>query len=101
MDTIVRLLVTVTLFFLVVLVVKWAWRVWNMVWAKPRRVEKCLRKQGLKGNSYRFLYGDLKETLEMNKKAMSMPMNLSDDVATRAIPFIYETVNKYGKIYDH
>lgn len=99
MDTIVLFLITITLFF-VALSVKWTWRVWNFVWARPRKVENCLREQGLKGNSYRFLYGDVKENSELNKKAMSRPMDLSDDVATRAIPFIHQTINKYGNICD-
>ncbi|KAK1397182.1 Cytochrome P450, family 72, subfamily C, polypeptide 1 [Heracleum sosnowskyi] len=96
MDTLVLLLITLTLVFFV-LFAKWTWRVWNLVWLTPRKVEKCLRKQGLKGNSYRFLYGDVKQNSEMNKKAMSWPMNLSDDVATRAIPLIHQTVQKYGE----
>lgn len=100
MDTIVLFLITITLIFFA-LFAKWAWKVWSLVWVRPRKVEKNLRKQGLKGNSYRFLYGDVKQNSEMNKKAMSLPMNLSDDVAARAIPLIHQTVNKYGNLCDH
>ncbi|WOG99966.1 hypothetical protein DCAR_0519322 [Daucus carota subsp. sativus] len=97
MEKAVQLVVRITVVFVVALFVKCAWRVWDSVWVRPRQVEKCLRKQGLRGNSYRFLYGDVKDNLEMSKKAMSTPMNLSGDVATRAIPFIHQTINKYGE----
>lgn len=99
MEKAVQLVVRITVVFVVALFVKCAWRVWDSVWVRPRQVEKCLRKQGLRGNSYRFLYGDVKDNLEMSKKAMSTPMNLSGDVATRAIPFIHQTINKYGNTY--
>lgn len=79
------------------LVLGWAWRVLNWVWVRPRKMEKCLRKQGLHGNSYRFLYGDSKENSAMVNNALSKPINFSDDVVARASPFIHHTVEKYGK----
>ncbi|KAK1404934.1 Secologanin synthase [Heracleum sosnowskyi] len=79
------------------LFVRWAWRVLNWVWVRPRKMEKCLRKQGLHGNSYRFLFGDSKEYSEMVTNARSQPINFSDDVVARASPFICHTVKKYGK----
>ncbi|KAL8131892.1 cytochrome P450 72A397-like [Apium graveolens] len=79
------------------LFVGWAWRVLNWVWVKPRKMEKCLRQQGLHGNSYRFLYGDSKESSALVKNALSKPINLSDDAVARASPFIHHTVGKYGK----
>ncbi|PHU12685.1 Secologanin synthase [Capsicum chinense] len=61
-------------------------------------MEKLLRKQGLKGNSYRILHGDLKELSRMIKEAYPKPMNLSDDnIAPRIVPFFLETIKKYGK----
>ncbi|KAM3222304.1 hypothetical protein P3L10_021574 [Capsicum annuum] len=38
---------------------------------KPKKLEKLLRQQGLKGNSYGILYGDAKDLPGMVKEAMS------------------------------
>lgn len=87
---------TIAASLVLALLVGWAWRVLNWVWLRPRNMEKCLRKQGLHGNSYRFLFGDSKENSKMVKNARSKPITLSDDVVARASPFIYHTVQKYG-----
>ncbi|PHT76757.1 Cytochrome [Capsicum annuum] len=74
------------------------WRVMNWVWLRPKKLEKLLRQQGLKGNSYRMLYGDIKDLSGMVKEAMSKPMSLSDDnIAPRLVPFFLEIIKKYGK----
>lgn len=75
------------------------WRVLNWVWFHPKKLEKLLRKQGLKGNSYRVLYGDMKDLSRMIKETRSKPMNLSDhdDVAPRIVPFFLEIIKKYGR----
>ncbi|KAH0660560.1 hypothetical protein KY289_029308 [Solanum tuberosum] len=74
------------------------WKVLNWVWFNPKKLENLLRKQGLKGNSYRLLYGDMKDVTRMLKEANSKPMNMSDhDLAPRMMPFFLETINKYGK----
>ncbi|GMN27648.1 hypothetical protein TIFTF001_050478 [Ficus carica] len=80
---------------LAIIITTWAWRVVNWVWVRPRRIEKCLRKQGFKGNSYRLLFGDLKENFSVTKEARSKPINLSDDIATRVVPFVLRTVHTY------
>ncbi|XP_059282112.1 cytochrome P450 CYP72A219-like [Lycium ferocissimum] len=74
------------------------WRVLNWIWFTPKKLEQLLRKQGLKGNSYRILYGDMKELSGMVMEATSKPLNLSDDdVAPRMMPFFLQTIKKYGK----
>ncbi|KAJ0102770.1 hypothetical protein Patl1_04990 [Pistacia atlantica] len=79
-----------------VTVVTWAWRLLNWVWFRPKKFEKYLRQQGLKGKPYRLLYGDLKENLMMIKEAKSSPLNLSDDVVPLVLPFIDKLVKEYG-----
>ncbi|XP_062087238.1 cytochrome P450 CYP72A219-like [Humulus lupulus] len=81
----------------IVITVTWFWRVVNWVWLRPKRLEKCLRKQGLKGTPYRLLFGDLKESSAMMREATSKPINLSDDVVPRIFPFAHHTLNNYGK----
>ncbi|XP_059659702.1 cytochrome P450 CYP72A219-like isoform X2 [Cornus florida] len=83
--------------FVVVVVVILAWRVLNWVWLRPRKLEKWLRQQGLSGNSYRLLFGDLKEMSEMIKEAKSKPINLSDDIVHRVMPYILKSIHNYGK----
>ncbi|OMO74632.1 Cytochrome P450 [Corchorus capsularis] len=75
----------------------WGWRILNWVWLKPKSMEKWLRQQGLAGNSYRFLSGDIKEMFSMIRQARSKPMPLSDDIGPYVSPFLHQTVNKYGK----
>ncbi|XP_019158872.1 PREDICTED: cytochrome P450 CYP72A219-like isoform X2 [Ipomoea nil] len=75
----------------------YAWGVLDWVWFKPKKLEKWLKQQGLKGNPYRILSGDMKELAKMTTDALSKPMTLSDNIAPRVIPFYVQHVNKYGK----
>ncbi|KAK6161480.1 hypothetical protein DH2020_004861 [Rehmannia glutinosa] len=59
-------------------------------------MEKILRKQGLKGNSYRFLFGDAKDTAIMYKESYSKPIGIDDDIGPRVMPFISKTIKTYG-----
>lgn len=84
------ILITVTLGLV------YTWRVLNWIWLKPKRLEKLLREQGCKGNSYRLVLGDLKDSYKMGKEAKSKPMELSDDIIPRVIPYIQQLVQIYG-----
>ncbi|KEH38470.1 putative 11-oxo-beta-amyrin 30-oxidase [Medicago truncatula] len=75
----------------------WSWKVLNLLWLKPKKLEKLLREQGLKGNQYRLLVGDMKEYFNMEKEAKSKSMNLSDDITPRVIPYYNESVRIHGK----
>ncbi|KAJ9553907.1 hypothetical protein OSB04_017952 [Centaurea solstitialis] len=83
---------------IVVAMVFWyGWRFVNWVWLTPKKMEKSLREQGLKGSSYKFLFGDLKEMVKMTKEAKTRPINLTNDVVPRALPFFHKSVTTYGK----
>lgn len=86
-----------------ILIAYWVWRVLNWVWFRPKKLESFMRKQGLSGNSYRFLFGDAKESSLLLNEAHSKPMNLIHDIYPRVLPFIHRTVQIYGKKYpcDH
>ncbi|KAI7733992.1 hypothetical protein M8C21_014330 [Ambrosia artemisiifolia] len=73
------------------------WRILNFLWFTPKKVEKSLRDQGLKGTPYKFLYGDLKEVMQMLMEAKSKPMNLSHDIAPRVSPFYHKALTFFGK----
>ncbi|CAH1424612.1 unnamed protein product, partial [Lactuca virosa] len=68
------------------------WRISNWLWFKPKKIEKFLRDQGLRGNSYRFVFGDLKEMMQMTRGAKSKPMNLTHDIVPRVLPFIHKSI---------
>ncbi|KAK9937692.1 hypothetical protein M0R45_014465 [Rubus argutus] len=98
MEATVATWVALSLVF-VSMIVRWAWSVLDWVWLKPKKLERCLREQGLKGNSYRLFYGDMKENSIMLNQAKSKPMNLSNshEIAPRFIPSVEQTVKTYGK----
>nr|CAB3477689.1 unnamed protein product [Digitaria exilis] len=73
-------------------------RLLNKLWWKPRRLERALRAQGLRGTSYRFLTGDLKEFGRLNKEAWARPLPLGcHDIVPRVTPFLYSNVREHGK----
>ncbi|KAG8370316.1 hypothetical protein BUALT_Bualt14G0104200 [Buddleja alternifolia] len=78
------------------IVILWAWKVFNWAWLEPKRMEKFLRSQGLKGNSYRFLLGDSREISDMYEEAYSKTLGPYDDIVPRVMPFIEKTVKTYG-----
>ncbi|KAL3651330.1 hypothetical protein CASFOL_004332 [Castilleja foliolosa] len=69
----------------------------NWVWFTPKYLEKCLRQQGFKGNSYKAFFGDFKEIKMMIKEAKSKPMDFSNDIVPRVAPFIHQAVKNYGE----
>ena len=73
-----------------------AWGVFNWVWLRPKKFEKHLKKQGFRGNLYRFLYGDSKENMSMLMATRSNPVLISHDVPSRTTPFLCDLVRNYG-----
>ncbi|CAJ1957810.1 unnamed protein product [Sphenostylis stenocarpa] len=83
-----------------ILVLTWAWKIVNMLWLTPKRLERVLREQGLEGNSYRFLVGDMKEFLKARHQALLKPMNLfSHDIVPRVTPYFHHTLRTYGMFF--
>ncbi|CAN4103181.1 unnamed protein product [Withania somnifera] len=85
-------------FLFVITLVIYAWRLLDWAWFKPRKLNKCLRKQGLKGNSYKLVFGDIKELAKSFEDVKSKPLNVSDDdISPRILPYFVETIKKHGK----
>ncbi|KAG1346837.1 putative Cytochrome P450 CYP72A219 [Cocos nucifera] len=80
------------------LLAAWAVRAFEWVWWRPRRLERVLRDQGIKGTHYRFLHGDLKDVARLSKEAWSKPMPLSHRIVARILPFHHQVINDHGKI---
>ncbi|PIA26895.1 hypothetical protein AQUCO_08600045v1 [Aquilegia coerulea] len=81
-----------------ILVISWGWRAFNWVWLKPKKTEKYLREQGIKGYSYKFMYGSTKEMVKTTKEGRSKPMELSHQIVPRVMPYVNATVEKFGKV---
>ncbi|KAL4569953.1 hypothetical protein LXL04_025602 [Taraxacum kok-saghyz] len=58
-------------------------------------MDKFLRQQGLNGNPYKFLYGDIKEMIQMITNAKLKPINLTDDIVPRVMPFIHNSIKTH------
>lgn len=86
--------VAVSFAFLTALI--YGWRLLSWVWLRPKKLERCLRMQGLAGNPYRFLHGDFRDISRMIQEAYSKPISFSDDIAQRVIPFFHHSIQKYG-----
>ncbi|KAK4714492.1 hypothetical protein R3W88_020399 [Solanum pinnatisectum] len=63
----------------VAILLVYTWKVLNWAW-----------QRGLKGNPYKLLYGDLNELTKSILEAKSKPINFSDDIAQRLIPFFLQ-----------
>ncbi|KAK8527554.1 hypothetical protein V6N12_054760 [Hibiscus sabdariffa] len=84
-------------FLVVGLLMIWGWRVLNWARLTPKRLERCLRQQGLRGNPYRSVSGDIKQLFGMSRQTRAKPMALCDDIEPYVTPYFHQLVNKYGK----
>ncbi|KAL5699140.1 hypothetical protein ACHQM5_030081 [Ranunculus cassubicifolius] len=63
------------------------------------KMMQYFEEQGIKGTSYRLLYGDTKEIVTLMKREGSKPMELSHKIAQRLFPFFHLMSKNYGKIF--
>ncbi|KAG8370317.1 hypothetical protein BUALT_Bualt14G0104300 [Buddleja alternifolia] len=82
---------------LLTILVVWLWKVFTFFWLEPKRIERLLKKQGFKGNPYKFPFGDTKESAEAYAEAHSKPLGFHEDIVPRVMPFVVKTIQKYGK----
>ncbi|PIA36646.1 hypothetical protein AQUCO_03300094v1 [Aquilegia coerulea] len=81
-----------------IILISCVWKFFDWIWLKPKKLEKYLRKQGLKGTSYKLFYGDLKERDLSIQEALSKPMEHSHRIGHRVLPFDHLMFQKYGKV---
>ncbi|KAL6983297.1 hypothetical protein U1Q18_016685 [Sarracenia purpurea var. burkii] len=68
----------------------------NKVWWTPIRIQRKMRLQGIKGPSYKMVYGTTTEMINMMKESMKYPMELRHDILPRMHPHIYTWQKLYG-----
>ncbi|MQM20989.1 hypothetical protein Taro_054019 [Colocasia esculenta] len=69
------------------------------VWWTPRRLERALRQQGIPGNSYRLLFGDIGEGTRLTEEAKLKPMrSFSHDIGARILPLLQRAMETHGKV---
>jgi len=84
--------------FLVAFVIIFLTKALSWVWLEPKRAERFLRRQGIKGNPYKLFFGDIKEINTMQHQAQSKPIHIDDDAATRLVPFQNQLVKVSGML---
>ncbi|KAL9313176.1 hypothetical protein ACSQ67_018628 [Phaseolus vulgaris] len=70
----------------------------NIIWWRPRNSEKLLRKQGIRGSSYKLFTGDTSDMKHSVQKALSKPISLHHQIVPRVIPFLHNMVQQHGNI---
>jgi cytochrome P450 len=91
-------LISVAVSTTVVILLTVGYWILNWLWLKPKMLENYLSRQGLRGNPYRLLIGDLKENARLSIEAKSTPIDdLSNDIAPRVAPFLHNHLQTYGK----
>ncbi|KAI3907843.1 hypothetical protein MKW92_031093 [Papaver armeniacum] len=72
--------------------------VFHTIWWKPKSLEKLLKQQGINATPYKIFHGDKKEYVKSVIEASSKPMNLKHSIVSRAAPFMFQILQKYGKM---
>ncbi|EYU38223.1 hypothetical protein MIMGU_mgv1a005129mg [Erythranthe guttata] len=69
----------------------------NWVWLRPKKLELFLRKQGLNGNPYKLLIGDMKQLISVMEKERPVSIQLSDHLPPHILPYYHQTRTKFGE----
>jgi hypothetical protein len=82
------------------LLVAWcAARALEWAWLRPRRLERALRAQGLRGTAYRPLAGDAPLADRLNKEARAAPLPPGcHDVVPRVLPLFHHAMKEHGNV---
>ncbi|GAB2269464.1 hypothetical protein Dimus_004382 [Dionaea muscipula] len=70
-----------------------------LLWWRPRKIAQHFSKQGIKGPTYHFFIGNMKDLVELMIKASSQPMPLSHNILPRVLPFYHHWKKIYGGTY--
>lgn len=87
------------LWAVVLAAVAWcAARAAEWAWLRPRRLERALRAQGVRGTAYRPLAGDAALSDRLAREARSRPPLPPGchAVVPRALPLVHHAINEHG-----
>jgi len=74
-----------------------AWTL-ERAWWTPRRLDRALRAQGLRGTRYRLFTGDVREDARHSREARTKPLPLGcHDIIPRVQPMFHDLVKENGK----
>lgn len=68
----------------------------ELLWLRPRRLERGLRCQGIIGSSYRFPLGDVRDDAKLFHDARRNPIPLSHRIVPRVAPQLHLAWELYG-----
>ncbi|KAK9149715.1 hypothetical protein Scep_008472 [Stephania cephalantha] len=74
-------------------------KVLQLLWWRPRMIEKHFSEQGIRGPPYRFFIGNVKELMSLMLKASSSPMPLSHNIVPRVLSFYHHWKKIYGATF--
>ena len=86
------------MFFSILLIIYAILKVVYNIWWRPLYLGQLLRRQGIRGTSYKLLRGDMEEIKRSMMEARSKPMSLNHHSMPRVFPFFYDMMQKYGAI---
>ena len=84
----------VVLILLIVMV--FGFKIFLLLWWKPRKIEEHFAKQGIRGPPYCFFIGNAKELVSLMVKASSKPMPFSHNILPRVLSFYHHWKKIYG-----
>lgn len=88
---------TFTIILISMVVAAWVAKLLNMLWFRPRKLEKFLREEGFRGNSYRPFLGDMKDYVKATETEQARSIGLSDDIIPHVFGYYHGIISKYGK----
>ncbi|KAF6154090.1 hypothetical protein GIB67_035636 [Kingdonia uniflora] len=93
--------VLLSIFFSVIflVVVSWMLKILYSLWWKPKSLERYLKTQGIYGPPYKFMYGNMKDMMELCQKVRSKPIGLTHDIMRRVNPLFHQSMIDYGKVF--
>lgn len=68
------------------------------LWWWPKMIEKKLKKEGIHGLPYQFLFGNLKEMTRMSREAKKTPI-VNHDIVPWVNPFILRLSKTYERLF--
>lgn len=92
METVGKVVIAIV----IAVIIRRGWKVLNWVWLKPKKLEKWLRDEGYKGNSYKLLMGDMIELGKMMNLAKKDPIPITHDILPHILPFDHKIISTYG-----